>query len=336
MLTRCFSLVVLLFPLPVVAQWQPQEIDSDADFRGLCVVSEKVVWVSGTKGTFGRTADGGKSWSFATVPDAGKLDFRDVEAFNDKTAYLMSAGPGEASRIYRTDDGGKTWTLQFQCRDADSFLDGIAFWNEQNGMAFGDPVKGKFQLFSTSDGGKNWKPLPEKNLPEALPKEAAFAASGTSIMTRGENDLWFATGGGKVARLFHSPDRGQTWEVIETPIRANIESSGIFSLHFRDEKNGMLVGGDYRQPTEKQSTVAITTDGGKTWNRIENALPFRSGISGFKSRWIAVGITGSDQSEDHGKTWKRLDGENYNSVGFTVSGEGWAVGPKGRIARFSP
>src|SRR5437764_1377841 len=96
------------------AQWQQQAIRSDADFRGLCVVSAKVAWVSGTKGTYGRTTDSGKSWSVGTVPGAAKLDFRDVEAFAETTAYLLSAGPGEASRIYKTADGGKTWILQFK------------------------------------------------------------------------------------------------------------------------------------------------------------------------------------------------------------------------------
>src|SRR5437764_11617720 len=96
------------------AQWQQQSIRTDADFRGLCAVSADVAWVSGTKGTFGRTADGGKTWTAGTVPGADKLDFRDVEAFGADTAYLLSAGPGEASRIYKTADGGKTWKLQFK------------------------------------------------------------------------------------------------------------------------------------------------------------------------------------------------------------------------------
>src|SRR5437763_12253559 len=92
-----------------LGQWQPQAIKSDADFRGLCAVSPNVAWVSGTKGTFGRTTDGGKTWAVGSVPDADKLAFRDVEAFGEETAYLLGAGPGEESRIYKTMDGGMTW-----------------------------------------------------------------------------------------------------------------------------------------------------------------------------------------------------------------------------------
>ena len=103
-------------------QWQTQIIDSKADFRGLCVVSADVVWASGTKGTFARTTDGGKTWSVGTVPGATQLDFRDVEAFGKTTAYLLSAGPGDASRIYKSIDGGESWTLQFKSADPAAFF----------------------------------------------------------------------------------------------------------------------------------------------------------------------------------------------------------------------
>jgi photosystem II stability/assembly factor-like uncharacterized protein len=318
----------------VFAQWQTQDIDSKADFRGLCVVSSKVAWVSGTKGTVARTIDGGRTWSVATVPGAEQLDFRDVEAFGETTAYLLSAGPGDASRVYKTVDGGKSWAMQFKSADPEAFLDAIAFWDEKNGVALGDPIKGQFQLIVTADGGRNWKPLSAKVLPPALPGEGAFAASGTCLVTHGERDVWFATGGAKTARVFHSKDRGQNWEARATPIIAGIESAGIFSMAFRDERHCMIVGGDYRKPNEFGATAALTSDGGKTWNLLDKRLPYRSAVAWAKDRWVAVGTSGSHVSLDDGVTWNQLDRENYNSVGFTASGEGWAVGPKGRIAKF--
>lgn len=315
-------------------QWQQQTIKTDADFRGLCVVGPKVAWVSGTKGTFGRTTDAGATWTVGTVPDAEKLDFRDVEAFSETTAYLMSAGPGEDSRIYKTTDGGKTWTLQFKNPEPKGFLDAIAFWDEKTGIAFGDPVNGRFQLLTTTDGGANWKPLPKKSRPEALPNEGAFAASGTCLITRGEKDVWFCTGGAKVARAFRSTDRGQTWAAVELPLAAGGESAGAFSLAFRDRDHGVIVGGDYRKPDGTAGTVATTSDGGKTWAVIEKPLPFRSAVAWVKDGWVAVGTSGSDSSRD-GVAWAALGREKYNSVAFTATGEGWAAGPKGRIARFT-
>jgi photosystem II stability/assembly factor-like uncharacterized protein len=315
------------------AQWQPQAIDTDANFRGLSVVNAKIAWVSGTKGTYGRTTDGGRTWAAGTVPDAGKLDFRDVEAFGESTAYLLSAGPGADSRIYKTTDGGKTWTLQFQNADPDAFYDAIAFWDDKHGLALSDPVKGRFPLLATDDGGGDWKPL-SAALPPALPNEGAFAASGTCLVTNGESDVWFATGGAKAARVFRSSDRGKTWTVSETPVAAGVASAGIFSIAFRDAKHGLVVGGDYRKPDAGGATAAVTADGGKTWKLLDSTRPYCSAVAWAKDGWVTVGTSGSLVSRDDGATWKRLDRENYNSVAFTPTGEGWAVGPKGRIAKF--
>jgi photosystem II stability/assembly factor-like uncharacterized protein len=324
-----------LFSSIAFAQWQTQTSGTQSDLRGLCVVSPSCAWVSGTNGTYARTTDGGKTWSVGTVPGAEKLDFRDVEAFGETTAYLLSAGPGDASRIYKTVNGGKSWAMQFRSTSPAAFLDAIAFWDEKNGIALGDPVHGRFQLIVTADGGANWKPLAPGTLAPALPGEMAFAASGTCLVTFGEADVWFATGGAKSARVFHSQDRGQTWEMSKTPVVAGAASAGIFSIAFRDKHHGMIVGGDFRKPNDSGATAATTSDGGKTWTPLKIGLPYRSAVAWAKDRWVAVGTSGSHVSLDNGATWKLLDRENYNSVGFTSSGEGWAVGPKGRIAKFA-
>ena len=333
-LTLTAALLLCLVASLASGDWQKQAIETEADFRGFSAVSPKVAWVSGPKGTYARTTDG-ESWAVGKVRGAEKLDFRAVVGFGEDTAYLMSAGPGKDSRIYKTTDGGKTWPLQFENSEPAACFDALAFWDEKSGIALSDPVKGRFLLIVTEDGGKNWKPIPEKHLPKALPNEGAFAASGTCLITRGKKDVWFCTGGAKRARVFHSKDRGQNWTVCDTPIVAGVESAGIFSIAFRDRDHGVIVGGDYRKPKEaKGINVAVTSDGGETWTAIEKAPPFRSCVAWAKDRWIAVGTSGSDVSTDDGKTWKSLDGENYNSVGFAVTGEGWAVGPKGRVARW--
>lgn len=315
-------------------RWQKQAEDGPADFRGLSAVSDKVAWVGGTKGTVGRTTDGGMTWEFATIPGAEKFDFRDVEAFGPSTAYALSIGPGGDSRIYKTADGGKAWTLQFQNADPDAFYDAIAFWDEKHGLALSDPVKGYYRLVATDDGGTTWKEMPTDKMPPALKGEGAFAASGTCLIAHGETDAWFVTGGGKFARVFHSTDRGRSWTASEAPVAGGTESAGAFSIAFRDHDNGVIVGGDYKKPKESGATVAVTRDGGKTWTAVPNALPFRSGLAWAKDRWIAVGTSGAHASLNGGATWKELDGENYNAVGFAKSGDGWAVGPKGGIARF--
>jgi photosystem II stability/assembly factor-like uncharacterized protein len=327
--------LLMLSATPAFGQWQKQEIRSDADFRGLCVVNSTVVWVSGTKGTYAHTTNSGATWSVGVVPGAEKLDFRDVKAFSESTAYLLSAGPGEASRIYKTGDAGKTWALQFKNAEPSGFFDAMAFWNATHGVALGDPVRGKFQLVSTRDGGTSWQLLPDKALPAALPGEGAFAASGTCVVAYGESDVWFGTGGGKTARVFHSNDRGQTWTPAETPVIAGVESAGIFSLAFRDRKHGLVAGGDFRKPLETGVTAAATTDGGRTWTAIDRPFPYRSAVARAKDGWVVVGTSGSDLSRDDGASWAPLDRQNYNAVGFAATGEGWAAGPKGRIAHYA-
>src|SRR5262249_10273642 len=161
------------------------------------VPANNLAWASGTHGTYLRTSDSGRTWQTAQVPGAEALDFRDVEAFSADFAYLLSAGPGDQSRIYQTSDGGKTWTLQFTNKDPKGFFDCMAFWDRDHGIAVGDPVsdnsgKLKFELIATEDGGSHWNSISE-SLPPAVDGEGAFAASGTCIAVQNKSNVWFAT-----------------------------------------------------------------------------------------------------------------------------------------------
>ena len=317
------------------AQWLKQTIDTKESLRGLSVVSEKVVWASGTGGTFLRTIDGGKNWTIGQVPGAEKLDFRDVEAFDGNTAYVLSIGDGETSRIYKTTDGGKTWKLQFKNSNPKAFFDALAFWDANNGMAMSDPVNGKYVLLGTSDGGENWKLLDTDKMPNAKTGEAAFAASGTCIITSGKNNV-FLISGGQDARVFRSENRGKTWLVSDSPIAKGTAGSGIFSIAMSDKNRGVIVGGNYEKPGEINNNLALTNDGGKSWNFGKGLNGYRSGVTFVdKKTLIAVGASGSDLSVDGGKTWKNLDKENYNSVQARGKNAVWAVGANGLAAKYA-
>ncbi len=327
------SLIVLaLIALATPAQERP--FPTDADFRGLAAVSDQIAWASGTKGTVARTVDGGKTWKRLPVPGAEALDFRDVEAFGESTAYALSIGPGESSRIYKTVDGGKTWKLQFRNADPDAFYDAIAFWDETHGLALSDPVKGKYRILATDDGGATWSVRPTDKMPAALEGEGAFAASGTCLIATGERDAWFVTGGAKWARVFHSTDRGRSWTVSETPVAAGVASAGAFSIAFRNDRHGIIVGGDYKTPNESGATAVITTDGGRTWTVVRDALPFRSCVVWAKDRWVAVGTSGRHDSPD-GLKWTARDDGNGNAASAAKDGTVWLAGPKGRVERIS-
>lgn len=331
-LLKAVWIIAMFLTIPASAQWQKQNVDTKASLRGLSVVSGDVVWASGTGGTVLKTVDGGANWTVGKIPGAEKLDFRDVEAFDASTAYVLSIGDGETSRIYKTTDGGDSWKLQFQNKDPKVFLDAFAFWDAKNGIAMGDPVDGKYFLLATNDGGETWKILDSSQMPAAKQGEAAFAASGTCIITQGKKNVFIVSGGNE-ARVFKSEDRGKSWKVYDTPFVKGTSGSGIFSIAMFDSKKGVIVGGNYEKPAESGNNLAFTKDGGKTWTLGKGLNGYRSGAA-FVSRntLFAVGSNGSDISMDGGKTWKNLDRENYNSV-QVMGGIFWAVGANGLVSK---
>jgi len=265
------------------------------NLRGVSAMSREVAWASGTHGTYLRTTDG-RTWISAQVPGAESLDFRAVVAFSADEAFLMSAGPGDQSRIYHTGDAGQHWQLQFTNTNPKGFFDSMAFWDATHGIVLGDPIpddetgKLKFELLITEDG-QTWTSIPPARLPPAMEGEGAFAASNTCLailletnspapwksgasaprkpgkeegVSAPDPNIWFATGG-RAARVFHSPDRGQTWQVFDTPIAHGPDSAGIFSIAFRDSMHGTIAGGDYKHPDQDGPNLAFTSDGGKTW-----------------------------------------------------------------------
>ena len=325
----------LLSFLSALAQWQPQAVGVTVSFRAVSVVSPNVAWLGGSKGTFVRTTDGGKTWQTGTVPDAQTCDFRDVQAIDAQTAYLMSAGPAEKglARIYKTTNGGQTWMLQYQTQQTGVFFDSMDFWDKEHGIVVSDPVDGKWFMLTTDNGGQTWQPISPAALPPTESKEGAFAASGTSLVVQGKRNVWIASGMGQFGRVFHSTDRGQTWTVSNTPLPGGA-TAGLFGMHFFSDKNGIVVGGDFKQERQPGPNAAITRDGGKTWQLTAQTDP-----PGLKEaivllpgdRILTVGPSGTSLSADQGQTWQRLDTEAFHAVAC-VKGTCYAVGEKGKVA----
>jgi photosystem II stability/assembly factor-like uncharacterized protein len=332
-------LAVALIQTPTVYIAARQfEIGKDARLRGVSAVSDTVAWASGAKGTIARTKDGGKYWDLLPVPGADALDFRDIDAIDASTAYALSIGPGEASRIFKTIDAGQTWTLQYTNHDPKAFFDAMTFSDANHGVVMSDSVDGQFVIMLTSDGGKNWKRVPPAALPPALPNEGAFAASGTNIAVAGSTHIWIGTGAASKARVLRSTDGGRSWKVSDTPL-ASGPSAGIFSIAFRDTLHGVIVGGDYKKESEAVDDVAYTSDGGVTWT-----LAREHGLSGFRSAvawqgrlWFAVGPSGTDMSLDDGHTWGRTGDKStgLHTFAFARQGKsGWGAGEHGLVVRF--
>lgn len=337
--TALTLLILLAYSGVARAQWVAQTSGVTVRLRGVSAVNRRVAWASGASGTYARTTDGGRTWHAGQVPGAESLDFRDVDAFDADTAYLLAIGEGENSRIYKTEDGGAHWTLQFQNRRASAFFDCISFWTRARGVAISDPVEGRFLVITTDDGGRTWKESSASGMPAALAGEGAFAASGTCVTTDGASDAWFGTGGPGGARVFRSHDAGRSWEVSKTPL-ATGKAAGVFSLSFWDGGRGAAVGGDYTLEKESAGNAAVTDDGGKSWRAVGERRPtgYRSCVARVQGTrgptLVAVGPSGSDYSTDGGRTWTQLGSEGFHALSVARGGEvAWAVGENGRVAR---
>jgi photosystem II stability/assembly factor-like uncharacterized protein len=335
----CFGISLASLNSFAQQAWEKLESGVTVELRGLSVVNNNVAWASGAKGTVIKTVDG-KTWTNLSLPDAHDLDFRDIHAFNEKVAYIMSAGPGKASKIYKTADGGKTWSMLIENQIPLGFWNAIDFWDEQTGAVFGDPIDGHFQVLMTRDGGVTWNPITKEltNLKANL-NEGAFAASGTCMVISATGDILFVTGASEFARIFHSRDRGRTWQVSASHVTAKEASQGLFSIHMATSKLGMAVGGDYKQTQLSYQHASITRDGGKTWSAIEVPLGFLSTVTSVNSKktqlpvLLAGGLDGSAWSHDAGKTWQRIGNTPLNTLAFSKQGQAWAIGPRGLVMK---
>ena len=314
--------------------WEMLKPETTASFRGLSVVNDRVVWASGTRGTVIHTTDGGDTWRVDSIPGGAAFDLRAIDARSDQVALVAAT----AGRIWRTADGGRSWKLTYQSPDTSMFLDAITFRDDLNGMALGDPMEGRFVILVTTDGGATWAMAPEASRPAAADDEAAFAASGTSLVTGGSRYAWLGTGG-SVSRLFRTTDAGATWTAAPSAIPPRAGSGGVFSVAFTGALHGVVVGGDYERPDSARGTAAYTSDGGVNWTAASRfPRGYRSGVAMRRVDEehliaVAVGTTGSDVSRDGGMTWSPLDDAAFNAVQFAPSGVAFAVGARGRVAR---
>jgi photosystem II stability/assembly factor-like uncharacterized protein len=327
-------IIAMITTLALLAPaWTDQPSGVTARLRGVSAVGDRVAWASGSGGAVLRTSDGGATWQSMNIPGAEKLDFRDIDAVSAQAAYVLSIGSGESSRIYKTIDSGRTWTLQFTNTDPKAFFDAMAFWDADRGVAFSDSVDGRLVILRTDNGGRAWTRVAAESLPPALENEGAFAASGTNVAVHGRDHVWIGT---STSRVLRSSDGGRTWTAASTPL-ATGSSAGIFSIAFRDNEHGIVVGGDYRKENEAVDNAAITSDGGRTWTKVAGLSGFRSVVAYVPgaSTLIAVGPQGADQSTDDGRTWTPLPGSSgLHTFAFPKQGRaGWGAGEKGRIMR---
>ncbi|MBL8817856.1 MAG: hypothetical protein JNL58_17655 [Planctomyces sp.] len=328
--------------------WELQDSGVNVSLRGVSAVSDTCCWASGAKGTVIRTTDGGKTWQSIGLSDTEAADFRDIHAWDESTAVIMSAG--DVDRLYRTTDGGKSWTIVYEHSDPAAFFDGISFdQTGKHGWLMGDPINGKVHLVTTDDAGVTWKPVPEDRLPSVADGVAAFAASGTHLLNPNSDTLIIGLGGIDRMVTGHAQSSvlmtmtsGNQWQNIAVPMQAG-PSSGVFSITSVDNTTSRLVvvGGDYQKPEQNTDNVAISDDSGRSWRRpsMSNPKGFRSAVVSVAQNddrplLITTGPSGTDQSTDQGESWSSVSETGFHTLSFVSPGTLWAAGSEGRVARW--
>jgi hypothetical protein len=278
---------------------------ANTSLRGLSVVNNKILWVSGSNGTVGKSIDSGINWKWMIVKNFEKTDFRDIEAFDENIAIIM--GIAEPAYILKTIDGGENWKIVFENKTKGMFLDAMEFWNEQSGIVLGDPIDNKIFIARTFDGGNSWQNIPEKNYPIADSGEAFFASSGTNICALNNKEAVFVSGGLK-SKLYSRDKK------IVLPIIQGSESTGANSIAVKNKNYMIVVGGDFNLKNDTTQNCVIVTNMGKQF------LPVTTPPHGYrscviylnKSNWICCGLNGVDYTTDDGKNWQWISKENFN------------------------
>ncbi|WP_340154758.1 oxidoreductase [uncultured Winogradskyella sp.] len=265
--------------------------------------------------------------------DTLDVNIRAMSMTNGAHHYISIGSPTTAFKLSKS---GKKITYQENHKKA--FYDSMDFWNDQEGIAIGDPTDDCMSIIITRDGGNTWTKLFCDDLPRAKEGEAAFAASDTNIAIVGDH-TWVATGG-KASRILYSPNKGKTWEIYDTPIVQGKETTGIYSLAFYDENNGFAIGGDYTKPNDTLNNKIRTIDGGKTWQVVANGKGpgYRSCVQYIPNskgkELVAVGFKGIDYSNNSGDSWKHLSDEGFYTIRFVNDSVAYAAG-KGRISKLT-
>ncbi len=352
-MNRYRVMLVLLSLLLSIYTLKAQKIEllqqgKPTSIRGLSVVDDKTAWISGSKGYVAITTDAGKTWVWQQVKGYEQADFRDIEAFSDKEAIIMSSGT--PALILKTTDAGATWSLKYKNDDKAYFLDAMDFADKKHGFILGDPINNKFLLLETTNGGNTWHPF--KHIPGAMPGEAAFAASGTCLRVSKDASITIVTGG-KTARVVTYTAQYQ-WLDVWLPIKQGKDSQGAFST---DQEGTVYVGGDYSHDKISDSTACLfdfTIAGQKNGMRVSDKFPagYQSCVEYLHGKrknfgkderiylsgvYLATGTSGSNITTDSGKTWQQFDNVSYNVCRKAKKGNlVLLAGDRGKIAIFHP
>jgi hypothetical protein len=305
--------------------------------RGLSVVDDNTIWISGSNGAVARSIDGGKTFNWQMVKGYEQRDFRDIEAFDANTAIIM--GIAEPAVILKTTDGGQSWKEVFSDTTKGMFLDAMSF-SDCKGVVIGDPINGKMFLAETTNCGETWDI--NKDSPDFKKGEAFFASSGTNIITK-----WFPLehsgymlyiSGGTASNLFVMDTNPRE---INLPLIQGKESTGANSIDVNTEsQKAVVVGGDFAHDKDTTGNCVLIELKDKPAFTHPQTPPhgYRSCVAYItKDKLITCGTSGVDISNDGGNNWQLISDMSFHVCQKAKNGTAvFLAGSRGKIARLSP
>lgn len=321
----------------ILPQIERLNTPTESLLQAISIVDDQTVWISGHNATFIRSVDGGQEWTAFKHPTGDTLQFRDIHAFDDKRAILMSAGSGPLSRIF-TFSNDSIWEENFVMSDSLGFLDCIDFWDVENGIAYGDAIDDYPYILLTTNGGQSWERAPTDNMPLAGNGEGGFAASGTCVTTGENGTAWIATGAGGNSRVLITSDYGKSWETVDSPIVSG-NAAGNTSISFIGDI-GFVTGGDLSITDDYTENCAFTQDGGKSWELSKNPQVKGAFYGGAITKIeeqifaFACGPNGFDYTNNFGESWTTLDTLNLWAVSFK-NDIGFVSGRNGEVLKIT-
>ena len=288
--------------------------------------NQNALWAYGTDNTglnldvFSKSTDGGQTWTLGAF-NAG-TGLSQLFAIDENTCWAVF-NTGATQGIYKTTNGGTTWTKQGTAYGSASFADAMCFFDNNNGVAVGDPsgIPVYFEIYTTSDGGASWTRVATSNIPTPISGEYGI----TGDISYSGHFVWFGTNKG---RIYRSSDKGMTWSVSATTYGTTQVVQPVFSdsLHGFSFLSYLNVGTD--------TTINITSDGGATWQDVTVSGTMYGRyvyyIPGTTATFVgSSGAAGADQgvsyTTDGGYHWTVVTaGGDYEANSWINVDKGWA------------
>ena len=252
-----------------------------------------------------------------------------VHPDNNGIIYVGSASGG----VWKTVNGGASWQPIFDKEGSFSIgwvtLDpknpsvvwvGTGERNSQRSVAYGDGV------YKSEDGGKSWKNMGLKNS-EHIGRIVVHPENSDIVYVAAQGPLW-APGGDR--GLYKTSDGGKTWEQV---LKIS-ENTGVTDVVIDPRNPNIVIASSYQRRRTfftlinggPESAIHRTTDGGKTWTKVNTGLPSEElgriglAIAPTEPDFVYANVEAANRkggiyrSSDNGVTWEKRADYNQGSM----------------------